>query len=103
MILDGTEYVRDHRLVGGFGWTALDNGTNAWHDGFVGECINAGPEYCALAKPRKGETATLDGLKVRLETLLHQLIERPIPGYSGETGPSLVTYSRLVDTLYQAM
>lgn len=36
VILDGTEYVRDHRLLGGFGWTALDNATDAWHDGFLG-------------------------------------------------------------------
>jgi len=29
VILDGTEYVRDHRLLAGFGWTALDNVTDA--------------------------------------------------------------------------
>ncbi|CZR58616.1 uncharacterized protein PAC_08508 [Phialocephala subalpina] len=103
MILDGTEYVRDHRLVGGFGWTALDNGTDAWHDGFLGECLNAGPEYCPLAKPRQGENVTITELEYRLGTLLQALIERPIPGYHESSGPSLVTYSQLVDSLYSAM
>ena len=103
MILDGTEYVRDHRLVAGFGWTALDNGTDAWHDGFLGECINAGPEYCALATPKQGENVTISGLESRLGTLLHGLIERPIAGYHKPSGPSLVTYSRLIDGLYSAM
>ncbi|RDW71456.1 hypothetical protein BP6252_08019 [Coleophoma cylindrospora] len=103
MILDGTEYVRDHRLVGGFGWTALDNGTDAWHDGFLGECLNAGPDYCALAKPRQGENVTLEELEARLRTLLQSLIERPIPGYHESSGPSLVTYTGLVDALYSAM
>lgn len=100
IILDGTEYVRDHRLLGGFGWTALDNGTDAWHDGFLGECLNAGHDYCALAKPKKGESVTLPGLVKRMETLVESLIHRPIPGYTTSSGPSLVTYSRLVDALY---
>jgi pimeloyl-ACP methyl ester carboxylesterase len=100
MILDGTEYVRDHRLLGGFGWTALDNGTDAWHDGFLGECLNAGPDNCALAKPTQSENVTLPGLVKRMETLVHSLIHHPIPGYTGSSGPSLVTYSRLVDALY---
>jgi pimeloyl-ACP methyl ester carboxylesterase len=100
MILDGTEYVRDHRLLGGFGWTALDNGTDAWHDGFLGECLNAGPEHCALAKPKTSESVTLPGLVKRMEKLVKSLIHRPIPGYSSSSGPSLITYSRLVDSLY---
>jgi pimeloyl-ACP methyl ester carboxylesterase len=103
IILDGTEYVRDHRLVGGFGWTALDNGTNAWHDGFLGECINAGPDHCALAKPRRGKTVTIEGLEARLNTFLQALIERPISGYHSASGPSLVTYTQLVNSLYHAM
>ncbi|KAE9378638.1 hypothetical protein N431DRAFT_363260 [Stipitochalara longipes BDJ] len=103
MILDGTEYVRDHRLLGGFGWTALDNGTDAWHDGFLGECLNAGPDNCALAKPKQNEIVTLPGLVKRMETLIDSLIHRPIPGYTSSSGPSLVTYSRLVDALYGSM
>jgi pimeloyl-ACP methyl ester carboxylesterase len=103
MILDGTQYVRDQRLVGGFGWTALDNGTDAWRDGFLGECLNAGPDHCALARARHGEKPTVARLEDRLGSLLKGLIERPIPGYYESSGPSLVTYTRLVDALYGAM
>jgi hypothetical protein len=73
------------------------------HDGFLGECINAGPDHCALAKPIRGKTVTLGSLEARLRTLLQALVERPIPGYHSASGPSLVTYTRLVDSLYQAM
>ncbi|KAI0481426.1 Alpha/Beta hydrolase protein [Xylaria cf. heliscus] len=103
MILDGTEYVRDHRLVGGFGWTALDNVTDAWHDGFLGECVNAGPKHCALAQPRDGDAVTLEGLESRMDTLIKSLIQRPIPAYLESSGPSLVTYSSLINTIYSAL
>jgi len=103
MILDGTEYVRDHRLVGGFGWTALDNGTNAWHDGFLGECLNAGPKHCALAKQVSAESVTLKSLEKRMHSLISSLIERPLPGYTDFSGPSLITYSSLVGALYGSM
>ncbi|KAI1191174.1 alpha/beta-hydrolase [Nemania serpens] len=103
MILDGTEYVRDHRMLGGFGWTALDNVTDAWHDGFLGECLNAGPDHCALARSRDNATVTLDALESRMDTLITSLIQRPIPGYSKSIGPSLVTYSSLVAAIYSAL
>ncbi|KAK0714240.1 Alpha/Beta hydrolase protein [Apiosordaria backusii] len=103
MILDGTEYVRDHRLRGGFGWTALDNATDAWRDGFLGECVNAGPKYCALAKSKDGNPVTPDHLQSRLEALLSSLIDRPIPAYISPSGPVLVTYSALVNSIYGAM
>jgi pimeloyl-ACP methyl ester carboxylesterase len=106
MILDGTEYVRDHRLLGGFGWTALDNGTDAWRDGFLGECINAGPEWCALANPLPGQQGpvTLEQLERRMAQLFTSLRNRPQSAYTESAGPSLVTYSALVDRiLYPAM
>ncbi|ORY67572.1 Alpha/Beta hydrolase protein [Pseudomassariella vexata] len=103
MILDGTEYVRDHRLLGGFGWTALDNGTDAWHDGFLGECLHAGLEHCALAKPRQGKSVTVRELEDRMKNLLNSLISRPVSGYSEESGPSLVTYSAVVSAIFGAM
>ncbi|VBB81273.1 Putative hydrolase [Podospora comata] len=103
MILDGTEYVKDHRLRGGFGWTALDNATDAWRDGFLGECVNAGSRYCALAKSRNGKPVTLDGLQSRLESLLSSLLDRPAPAYIPTSGPVVVTYSALVNTIYGAM
>ena len=100
MILDGTEYVKDHRLVGGFGWTALDNVTDAWHDGFLGECINAGPEHCALAQSKDGKEVTLHDLENRMDGLIASLIQRPMVGYLESSGPSLITYSSLVATIY---
>ncbi|KAK4495664.1 hypothetical protein PRZ48_012932 [Zasmidium cellare] len=105
IILDGTEYVRDHRLLGGFGWTALDNGTDAWYDGFLGECVAAGPEHCALAKPLDDSktNVTLPELEDRMSTLLDSLINHPLPAYTNHSGPSLITYSTLITTLYGAM
>ncbi|KOS17883.1 putative hydrolase [Escovopsis weberi] len=104
MILDGTEYQRDHRLLAGFGLAALDNATDAWHDGFLGECVKAGPDHCALAKPVRGsEPITLDGLEARMAGLIASLAKRPLPGYTQFSGPSLVTYSALVGAIYGAM
>ncbi|KAK4064675.1 hypothetical protein Trihar35433_8192 [Trichoderma harzianum] len=103
MILDGTEYVKDHRLLGGFGFTALDNATDAWHDGFLGECINAGPEHCDLAKPVDGKAVTLESLESRMETLVTSLITRPVVGYTSFSGPSIITYSALVGAIYSSL
>lgn len=103
MVLDGTEYVRDHRLLGGFGWTALDNVTDAWHDGFLGECINSGPEYCALAEPVDSQAVTIDDLEERIKLLLESLLHRPIAAYTEFSGPSLITYSSLVALIYACM
>ncbi|KAM4058657.1 TAP-like protein domain-containing protein [Hirsutella rhossiliensis] len=38
-----------------------------------------------------------------MHTLLSSLIERPVPGYTKATGPSLVTYSALVQAIYGAL
>jgi pimeloyl-ACP methyl ester carboxylesterase len=103
MILDGTEYVRDHRLLGGFGWTALDNATDAWHDGFLGECLYAGEEHCALAKAKGEKPVTLRTLEHRMTALISSLILRPITGYSESSGPSLITYSALVGAIYGSL
>ncbi|KAI1810093.1 Alpha/Beta hydrolase protein [Poronia punctata] len=107
VILDGTEYVRDHRLLAGFGWTALDNVTDAWHDGFLGECVNAGSKHCSLARSIDGSGgeghATVQELEDRMGGLMKSLIQRPVPGYSEKSGPSLVTYSSLVNAIYSAL
>jgi pimeloyl-ACP methyl ester carboxylesterase len=103
MILDGTEYVRDHRELGGFGWTALDNVTDAWRDGFLGECINAGPEYCALARSRNGRPVERIDLEGRMGALVMSLLHRPASGYTEISGPSLITYSALVAAIYQSL
>ncbi|KAH7157878.1 hypothetical protein B0J13DRAFT_435645 [Dactylonectria estremocensis] len=103
VILDGTQYEKDHRLLGGFGWTSLDNATDAWHDGFLGECINAGPAHCALAQPMHGKAITVDTLNTRMNTLLESLIEQPVPLYTTASGPAILTYSSLVGFIYDAM
>ncbi len=112
LILDGTEYVRDHRELGGFGWTALDNVTDAWRDGFLGECLKAGPRHCALAKPQPALspatvevelTVRLAALDGRMQSLVKSLTRRPVAGYTAGGGPSLVTYSALVGAIYGAM
>lgn len=103
LVLDGTEYVRDHRLLGGFGWTALDNATDAWRDGFLGECLNAGPQHCALAKSDDRHPVRLPDLEVRMTSLIKTLIHRPMPGYTESSGPSLVTYSALVGAIYSSL
>ncbi|KAI1394880.1 Alpha/Beta hydrolase protein [Hypoxylon fuscum] len=103
VILDGTEYVRDHRLLGGFGWTALDNATDAWHDGFLGECLNAGPEHCALARQRGEESVTLQDLEVRMKELVVSISQQPVAGYLESSGPSIITYSALVAAIYGSM
>lgn len=103
MILDGMEYVKDHRLLGGFGWTSLDNTTDAWHDGFLAECIKAGPELCALARPVPGSNHELPVTLAQLETRMYNLLEslkiRPQSAYTDLSGPSLITYSTLVDKI----
>ncbi|KAJ5485185.1 hypothetical protein N7539_005173 [Penicillium diatomitis] len=106
IILDGTEYVRDHRLLGGFGWTSLDNATDAWHDGFLGECIRAGPDACALAKAPRSQNGpvTLNDLENRMMQLLESLKTRPQSAYTESSGPSLITYSSLIEhIIYPAM
>jgi pimeloyl-ACP methyl ester carboxylesterase len=103
MILDGTEYVRDHRVLGGFGRTSLDNATDAWHDGFLGECLNAGPLHCALAAAKGGKRVTLKDLEARMAALVSSLIRRPAVGYTKSSGPSLITYEELVVSIYGSL
>ncbi|KAI1746678.1 Alpha/Beta hydrolase protein [Xylaria castorea] len=105
MILDGPQYARDQRLVGGWGWTSLDNVTDLWRDGFLGECVKAGPQNCTLARStkRQGEIVTLKELEARMNTLLESILARPVSGYTESTGPSLITYSKLVLAIYVSL
>lgn len=105
LILDGVEYVRDQRLVGGFGYAALDNATDAWNDGFLGECLKAGPGSCHLARQIDGsdEPVSYISLKTRMSNLLDSLIVQPRPTYLTKSGPSLITYSQVVGTILGAM
>jgi pimeloyl-ACP methyl ester carboxylesterase len=105
MILDGPQYVRDQRLLGGWGWTSLDNVTDVWRDGFLGECVKAGPQNCVLARhtKRQGGLVTLEELEARMSTLLDSILARPALGYTESTGPSLITYSELVLEIYVSL
>lgn len=67
------------------------------------ECLNAGPEHCALAKPHGGRPVTLKGLQERLNILITSLITNPVPGYTENSGPSLVTYASLTSAIYGSM
>ncbi|EFX04243.1 peptidase s33, tripeptidyl-peptidase [Grosmannia clavigera kw1407] len=73
VILDGTEFVPDEWQLGGFGWASLDNVTHAWRDGFLGECLAAGPQHCALARPGPRSVGsfppTVDALEHRMARL----------------------------------
>ncbi|KAI0893659.1 Alpha/Beta hydrolase protein [Annulohypoxylon nitens] len=102
LILDGVEYVKYYRSLGGFASHSLDNVTNAWNDGFLGHCARAGPDKCALAKPAEGEnnTVTIETLRSRTQKLLNSLLRQPTFGYSERFGPTLVTYSQLVFSIY---
>lgn len=105
LALDGTEYVRDQRLLGGFGWAALDNITASFHDGFLGECVSAGPDRCALAQPLPGKSTlpSRQDLIGAMDDLFSKMVERPIPGYTDASGPLLITYSEVISLIYSAL
>lgn len=103
LILDGLEFVKDHRELGGFAYTSLDNVTNAWNDGLLGECITAGASNCPLALDVSGETSDLPGLQKRMSHLFESLIRKPMPAFSEELGPGIVTYESLIRIIYEAL
>jgi hypothetical protein len=103
LVLDGMEYVRDGRDPWAWASSSLDNVTAAFEDGFIGECVKAGPSQCPLATQSVvNETHYLElhaSLLSRLHALFEILIERPIPGRTPE-GPGVVTYELLTSWLY---
>jgi hypothetical protein len=108
LVLDGMEYARDGWKPYTWGTTSLDNVTNAFEDGFVGECVKAGPSSCALvtkAVAAEDDEFYLDAhqsLLSRLHDLFEGLVDRPIPGIS-KYGPGIVTYEYLTSWLYGVM
>lgn len=103
MILDGLEFVKDHRELGGFGWTSLDNVTDAYRDGFLGECVRAGSQNCALAMDTDGEVSDLKALEERMENLFQSLLARPIPAWTEELGAGIITYESLIQIIYASL
>jgi hypothetical protein len=107
LVLDGCEFVLDHREKWGFGETSLDNVTAAFEDGFVGECVKAGPAGCALATSASIEEADYKKAQAALSSRIHNLFDeikrRPAPGFTHQAGPGIVTYERLIGMLYQSL
>lgn len=56
-----------------------------------------------MARPHGGKTVELKVLEKRIRALLSSLISDPIPGYTENSGPSLVTYSALVGAIYGSL
>ncbi|KAF4456161.1 tap domain-containingprotein [Fusarium austroafricanum] len=106
LIFDGTDNYKNYRHLGGFASYSLDNVTDAWRDGFLGGCIAAGPEHCALAKPPVNSlsgTVTLEDLEFRMERLFQSLLAQPRPGFTESGGPALITHSQLALMLYMTL
>lgn len=106
LALDGMEFVKDGWEPWGWGTTSLDNVTNAFEDGIIGECVNAGPEQCALAIETVRNEQHYQELHADLLSRLHKLyiglIDRPIPGNSAQ-GPGIVIYEFLTAWLYSIL
>ncbi|CBQ70218.1 conserved hypothetical protein (C-terminal fragment), partial [Sporisorium reilianum SRZ2] len=105
LVLDGTEDVRDWQTtLGAFGLDALDNIAASFHDGFLGECA-AGPHDCALAQPLPGQTAlpSKTDLIAAFDDLFANLVQRPMPSFTPDSGPMLITYTQIVALLYTAL
>lgn len=85
----------------------LYNITDAWEDGFLRECVEAGPSKCALAKPSNpsstSEKVTFTSLKERMSNLLDSLKTKPLAGYLPSSGPSILTYSTLIELIFFAL
>lgn len=78
--------------------------TDAWNDGFLGECVNAGPDRCALATLDQDEyPSRLDSLQARMNALFKRILLRPIPAYSSKYGPGIVTYEHLIKLIYESL
>ncbi|KAJ3497106.1 hypothetical protein NLG97_g2149 [Lecanicillium saksenae] len=103
IILDGNEFWPDYKNPLSFATNSFDNVTDAWRDGFLAGCVDSGPDGCPLARPKKsGEVLTLDSLEARMNALLSSLVDRPLSTYSETSGPALITYQFVVDSIYES-
>lgn len=97
VILDAVAPVRDSRKLGGLLYWPDDLSEQTWREGVLGECINAGPERCALAEPvDDGKLVTVDDLEKRMDNLFQSIADRPMPAYTDASGPVVVTYAQVV-------
>lgn len=56
-----------------------------------------------MAQPHGGRPVALKDLDQRLRTLVASLVTDPVPGYTEDSGPSLVTYAGLVSAIYGSL
>ncbi|PWN44013.1 hypothetical protein IE81DRAFT_321666 [Ceraceosorus guamensis] len=111
MILDGLEFVIDHRERVGFGWTSLDNVTDAWRDGFIGECVRPGAHCPLSVKPSaiRAQHLSLESretrksLEIRLEALLDHVFRDPIGGLDSYANPQVLRYDDLIGIIYASL
>ncbi|WWD16924.1 hypothetical protein CI109_101356 [Kwoniella shandongensis] len=104
--LDGMEFVRDGWTPWGWSVTSLDNVTDAFEDGLIGECVRAGPKGCALAMDELQSDDVYESAREALSSKVHTLIQstkqRPISGVSSQ-GAGIVSYENLVEWLYHLL
>lgn len=104
LILDGNEMFSDYYKMGDFAYHSFYNTTDTWREGFLTECVNAGPDNCPLAKSHKeGEVVTLESLESRMNHLFGSLVEQPMSGYSDTHGPGLILYNFVSETIFEHM
>lgn len=103
MILDGVDNIIVDRTTTGYGMDSLYDIMKTYNEGFIGECIRAGPQNCALAAPVNGTAQTAEGIQQRLNALFARLIDRPAPGVAPDFGPGIVRYQNVVDVIAGAL
>ncbi len=95
LILDGIVYQGVWKELAGFGLSFLDMVESAYQKGLLGECVEAGPDHCALAQPvrESGHLPTQEDLIGAMQSVFDELAKRPVLGYTDRSGPFVITYS----------
>ncbi|QRV97374.1 alpha/beta hydrolase family protein [Ceratobasidium sp. AG-Ba] len=67
------------------------------YNGFLSTCIEAGPQYCALAKPpgNSSTTQTVESLRRRINAIFARLDSQPAVIADSSVGPGVFTASNL--------
>lgn len=105
LVLDGVVYARTSRELSGFSLGSQDNVTDTFEDGFVGECIDAGPERCKLAQPLEqgGPLPSRQDLIETIRGLFDRALDRPFVGYTEDSGPVIITYSDILNLISMSL
>ncbi|CAO1613941.1 unnamed protein product [Parajaminaea phylloscopi] len=102
MIFDALENIRDYRQTSGFGDASLYDVDRIWREGFIGECVKAGPKYCALVSDKR-QNDTAKQVEQRMKHLFDSLLERPFPASQEDIGPGIIMYQHVVTLIYIAL